>query len=1274
MKGSKINAMDRLRMFPLLIATGTILCASALIGQEVAPAARIVDRIDENQLVTLKGNTHPMARARNDRGRVSPDLPMTDLILVLSRSPEQQEAFDQFVASQYDHSSPNFHQWLEPEDVGERFGPAQGDIDAVTGWLNGHGFSVDEVANNRMTVRFSGTAAEVESAFHTEIHNLEVKGVAHIGNMTDPQIPAALAPAVVGVKALHNFFPRPLHRLGSQVTRDKATGKWKRIVPVPEAASQRGKPGVQRVRVGPQYNVNDSNNGYLIEDVVPYDFATIYNVLPLWNAGIDGTGQVIAIAGTSDIDVGQSGETGADGANDIKTFRQAFGLPTSNAANTPKRVSGNSQPLTVCTSTASGAACGMGDLEENTLDVEWSGSVAKNAQIVLVASYPASTSDDNLWDSESYIVDNVGKAASPVYGAHQMNVSYGECELGNGTTANVSYYNLWQTAAAEGISVFVATGDSGSPTCDDGGDASGTPYEAQYGLSVSGLASSPWDTAVGGTDFNWCAANATTSCTASPYWSSTNASTGASAAGYVPEMPWNDTCASPDGIYEAEYFASELDQTWVKDAETACNFAADSNYEEELYIYAGEDMSGLVDVVGGSGGASGCVVNTTSSAYSNTSLGTCTTGASSTGTVTGISGNSIASIPLTNNGWKKPSWQTNAKIPGLPKDGVRDIPDVSFFAADGFNGSAYLICVSQGGSCTYSDTTENTAQEVGGTSVASPAMAGVMALINQKAGEAQGSPNAELYALAAKQSWGSCSADVTGSSSCYFHDIDAGPYSGMPYTNAMPCEAGSPNCNVIYSGDPVGILSGYNAVTGYDEATGLGSLNVANVVNANVWSVPVPVVSLSSTKLTFSSTLVGAKATAQTVSLKNTGNAKLTLNTAAFEISGTDPSSFLKTSTTCGASLAAGSSCTITIAFTPKEPGALTAVLELTDNASGSPQKVSLNGTGVGPAVSLSHTALTFPSTAVGYPAAVQSVTLKNTGNAALTMANPAFTITGTNASSFSKTTTCGASVAVGASCSVTLTFTPKALGSLSAVLKVADNAAGSPQIVDLSGTGKAPAPAVTLSVPSLVFSVTQVGTSAATKQLTVTNTGTAALTWSNPAVSISGAGAGSYSQTNTCTKALAVNADCVIIVTFKPKAAGALSATVKIADNVSGSPQTVPLSGTGTLAAVSLTPASLTFASTKVGTTLSATQAITLKNTGTGLLSLTGSGISIAGTNATSFLQKNTCGVSVAAGASCKITVSFKPAVTGSLSATVSVADNAAGSPQTVKLSGIGH
>ena len=122
------------------------------------------------------------------------------------------------MASQYDPNSPNFHQWLTPEQVGENFGPSQTDIATITNWLHGHGFTVNQVTNDRMSIRFSGTAAQVESAFHTEIHNLEVKGEQHIGNMSDPQIPAALAPVVVGVKSLHNFFPRPLHQLGSLVT------------------------------------------------------------------------------------------------------------------------------------------------------------------------------------------------------------------------------------------------------------------------------------------------------------------------------------------------------------------------------------------------------------------------------------------------------------------------------------------------------------------------------------------------------------------------------------------------------------------------------------------------------------------------------------------------------------------------------------------------------------------------------------------------------------------------------------------------------------------------------------------------------------------------------------------------------------------------------------------------------------------------------------------------------------------------------------------------
>ena len=785
--------------FIVLIA---FICAylSVAAAQAVAPSVQIVRAIDESKLVSLKGNTHPFANAKNDRGRVSPNLRMTDLILVLSRSPQQQAAFDKFVASQYDPHSPNFHQWLKPDEVGLDFGPSQADIATISSWLAGHGFSIDEVTRDRMSIRFSGTAAQVESAFHSEIHNLEVKGVQHIGNLSDPQIPEALAPAVVGVKSLHNFFARPLHRTGSKVTPDPATGKWQRYADSAQStAAWRAAPRPQFATV--------SASADLVEDVAPYDFATIYNVLPLWTAStpIDGTGQTIAIAGTSDIV-----------PSDITTFRSTFGLPAYTSANQPTVISGNSQPITVCSSTDLTQPCNIDDLIENSLDVEWSGAVATGANIVLVASYPASSSDDNVYDSESYIVNNQT--------ASIMNVSYGLCEFFEGTAGNVQYYDLWQTASTEGIAVFVAAGDGGSAECDDGGDSIGNPYSAQYGLSVNGLASTPFDTAVGGTDFNWC--SLTSTCTASPYWNSSNAANGSSAKGYVPEVPWSDTCASSLALGYLEQQATSLNVTSVTNAESGCNFAFNNSTTGELAYF--------VDTVGGGGGASNCVVNSST----GTTNGTCTTAATSTGATTNPdTGAAQASLTVVNGGWPKPSWQ--AGVSGIPSDGVRDLPDLSFFASDGFlSSSSYLICVSDVAACTYSSSTEPTALEIGGTSVSSPAMAGVMALINQKTGEAQGSPNAELYKLAATETYSNCSAEKsTTGNTCLFNDIDTG-------TNAQPCDYGatvgnppqtgiqSPDCTPAVSTDLIGILPGYSATAGYDQATGLGSLNVANVVNA----------------------------------------------------------------------------------------------------------------------------------------------------------------------------------------------------------------------------------------------------------------------------------------------------------------------------------------------------------------------------------------------------------------------------------------------------------
>lgn len=1201
-----------------LILAGTLLCCSKSIAQDSAPSARIVDRIDENNLVTLTGNTHPMARAQFDRGRVSPDLPMDGLVLVLQRSPQQQAEFDRFVASQSDPSSPNYHQWLEPDEVGERFGPAQSDIGAIENWLRGHGLTVGQVSKDRMTIQFGGAASQVESAFHTEIHNLDVKGVQHFANMSDPRIPAALASVVLGPKALHNFQPHPLHKLGSKVAFDRAEGGWKRL-PADAAVDGKARAGSPRPEFGINVPASGGNDAYLVEDVTPYDFAAIYNVTPAWSKGIDGAGQTIAIAGTSEIS-----------ASDVATFRSTFGLPPIPSF---KQVVANGIDPGQCGAVPT-AYCSVDDQTENSLDVEWSGAVAKGADIVLVVSGEnASGSIDTVYASADYVIENAT--------ASILNVSYGLCELAEGTSGNTSYKNLWQTAYSEGIGVFVATGDSGSASCDEGGDANGTPYVAEYGLSVSGVASTPYDTAVGGTDFNWCSATAT--CSASPYWnSSNNATTKASALGYIPEVLWNDSCVSPWVLPYLQSVADSNGLNTPSDGEEACNFI--------IYYYensSDSSLNSLVDTVGGAGGRSTCTTNSTTSTSTTIDPSSC------------------------KGGYAKPTWQ--AGVTGIPSSDVRLLPDVSFFASNGFMGSAYLICESPGNAaCTYSDTSEPTAQEVGGTSASSPAMAGVMALINQAAGAPQGNPNAELYSLAAKQDYASCSAEsVKSSSSCYFNDIDTS-------TNSQPCDWGliegnSPNCQVInsYEGidDTVGTLEGYSAGRGFDLATGLGSLNVANVVNA--WPAStVPAVTLSAASLTFTGTQKGIASGAKTITLKNSGHGALALNGTGqgIKITGTDATSFSETNT-CGASVAIGASCNINVVFKPAATGTLTASLGIADNAFGSPQTVSLTGLGTAAAVTLSATGLTFPSTAVGGSASSQ-VDLSNTGTAALSLSGTGLgiSIDGTDPKSFAETNNCGTSLGIGKKCIITVTFKPAVPGALAATLSIADNAPGSPQKISLSGKGAGPY--VRLSHTSLVFAATEVG--AASKQtVTLANSGTSTLTVSG--ITIIGSNPNSFQETNNCGGSVSAGKSCNITVTFKPTKTGSLSADVSISDGVSGSPQKIPLTGTGAGPVVSLSASSLTFPSTTVGVT-APKQSLTLTNKGNAKLGKTGAAfISITGTNPLSFSETNSCGTGLAPGGKCTISVTFKPGKAGALTAYVTFTDNAAPAIQEVKLTGTG-
>lgn len=660
-------------LFVLLFAAGTreVLTAQQ-VGDSTSPAPLVTQLVDDRVRVTLPHNVHPLARPQFDQGEAPADLPLGRMLMVLKRSPEQEAALERLLEHQQDISSPSYHQWLTPQQFGERFGPASADIDNVTQWLASSGFQVTRISASHLFIEFSGNPSQVRQGFGTPIHRFVVNGQQHYANSSDPTIPAALAPVVAGIDSLNSFQKQAQNiPLGSY-----------------SVASRR--------LDAPAYTFGGGTNQASDYAIVPYDFATIYDVLPLWNAAptpINGAGQTIAIVSRSDINPA-----------DAPTLWSYFGLDGTHAPE-PKLVVTYKEPNPGKTA----------DEAEADIDTQWSGSVAPGATVNLVVSASTATTD-GVDLSALYIVDNNL--------ATVLSESYGACESSMGATGVQFYGSLWEQAAAQGISVFVSSGDNGAAGCDD----SGGP--ARYGLQVNGIASTPFNAAVGGTDFNqyqnW-----------STYWNSTNnAITKQSAKGYIPETTWNDSCTN--AIFKTFSGGSAS-------AEANCNNPGFNSY---------------LDSTAGSGGESST--------------------------------------------WLKPVWQT-----GTPGDNARDLPDISLFASNGFLNSYYLVCQSDlyGGACNLGDF-----QGFGGTSVSSPQFAGIMALINQKTGSAQGIPGLKLYKLAAQQP-------------SAFHDIPAGS------TIAMPCTTGTPNCTTTTTGDAYGVLSGYNTATGYDLATGLGSVDVANLVN-----------------------------------------------------------------------------------------------------------------------------------------------------------------------------------------------------------------------------------------------------------------------------------------------------------------------------------------------------------------------------------------------------------------------------------------------------------
>jgi subtilase family serine protease len=639
-------------------------------GQEPAQSTTmrplIQQPVDESQLTTLKGNTHPLARSEFDLGTAPSSLPMQRMLLVLKRSPDQETALRTLLDNQQSKTSSSFHKWLTPEQYGQQFGPTNGDMQTVIAWLQSHGFQVG-TTKGRSVLEFSGTAGQVQEAFHTTIHKYVVGADQHWANAGDPMIPTALTPAVAGVLTLHNFIKKPaIHFAPEAIPAKVIPGKKRPLVTFP---AQNGQPAINAL--------------------APEDYATIYNINPLYSNFISG-GATISVVGRSNL---------FNGGQDAQDFRSVFsvccGLGVQVILNGPDP-----------------GDLGGGEEAEATLDSTWSNAIAPDSPVNLIVSATTNTTD-GVDLSENYIIEDNS--------ADVMTESFSSCELYATDAQLAGQSAMAEQAAAQGITYFVSTGDEGTEGCDD---PSVPP--ATHPISVNYLASTAFNTAVGGTLFN---ENGNTS----QYWTSA-APFSETAISYIPEDVWNESSLT-NGLWSS------------------------------------------------GGGAS--------------------------------AGNILGGLGGTTTGVPKPNWQYG--VEGIPEDGVRDLPDVSLTAA---SHDPYLLCLE--GSCVPNSQGEIFVYFVSGTSAAAPSFAGIMALVDTKAGQTntllarQGLANYALYRLAATQAAypSQCNGSNTSAippTTCIFNDVTVG-------NNVVPGEVGT----------------AYQANAGYDLATGLGSVNVANLVNQ--WS------------------------------------------------------------------------------------------------------------------------------------------------------------------------------------------------------------------------------------------------------------------------------------------------------------------------------------------------------------------------------------------------------------------------------------------------------
>ncbi len=692
MTTSFVSSHKRRFLTGIGISVFTLIAACAgprLNAQVVAP--RIRSAIANSESSILKGSLHPLAQAQFDAGRVPGDTKLNGISIYFNRSAAQESDLQALIAAQQSTASPLYHQWLTPDQFAARFGMAQSDVDKVKSWLQQQGFSIDSVTRSKNAIRFSGTTSQVEVAFSTEMHYYRINGVQHFAPATELSVPAEIAPVLLGIRNLDDFRPHS------------------------HAAVSRNP------HFTPAFTSSETGNVFF----APGDIETAYNIKPIYKAGYTGTGQSIAIVGQSAVEL-----------SDIQNFQSAAGLTVKNPT------------LVLMPGTGASTAYADGDEGESDLDLEWSGAIAPGATIEFV--YTGNNETYGAFDAIQYAID---QKIAPI-----ISSSYGECEaelsgstLGSGAGVQPALEAALEQAAAQGQTVLSAAGDSGATDCFVGAGNGNPPLSVQEALAVDYPASSPYVTAIGGTEASQ--ANAAFLTAGDGYWAAKSSSDIISSAlQYIPEVAWNDD-------------------------EADC---------------------GQANCIGASGGG--------------------------------------ASLLFT-----KPSWQTG--VAGIPNDGKRDVPDIAIYASPELPG--YLICsadrsfwaTGQTSSCSsgFRDASSGELTVLGGTSFGGPIYSGVLALINQQMNYAtgQGLINPTLYSLAANSS--------TYASA--FHDITSGN---------NDCTAGSADCSST---------TGFSAAVGYDQVTGLGSLNAGNLATA--WP------SSTGPALIDTTTTITASSTAPTVNVSD---------------------------------------------------------------------------------------------------------------------------------------------------------------------------------------------------------------------------------------------------------------------------------------------------------------------------------------------------------------------------------------------------------------------